>query len=175
LWRKQRKIQTELPKRKTDIGIITEIKKKNKGSEDRGYYVMIYCGAPGNQWAPSGRAIAIRKDWKHTLQDYTWISDRIIETRIKVLNRNVTILGVHAPVEGKQQDTDEFFGELQQSMDTIGKKKNYILEGGFNGRIGNHQILECLGTYGEQVTNHNGVALRDFCAFNKLKITNSFH
>ena len=30
-------------------------------------------------------------------------------------------------------------------------------------------------TYGEQVTNHNGAALRDFCAFNKLKITNSFY
>ena len=28
---------------------------------------------------------------------------------------------------------------------------------------------------GEQVKNHNGAALRDFCAFNKLKITNSFY
>jgi len=32
-----------------------------------------------------------------------------------------------------------------------------------------------MGTYGEQVTNHNGAALRNVCAFNKLKITNSFH
>ena len=55
-------------------------------------------------------AIAIRKDWKH----YTWISDRIIETRIKVLNRNVTILGVYAPVEGKEQDTEDFYRELQK-------------------------------------------------------------
>ena len=52
------------------------------------------------------------------------------------------------------------------------KKKNIILGGDFNGRIGNHAIPECIGTYGEQVTNHNGAALRDFCAFNKLKITN---
>jgi hypothetical protein len=27
----------------------------------------------------------------------------------------------------------------------------------------------------EHVINHNGTALRDFCAFNKLKITNSFY
>jgi len=75
-------------KRKIDIVIITETKKKNKESEDIGNYIMIYCGVPANQWKLSGVAIAIKKNWKHKIQDYTWISDRIIETRIKVLNRN---------------------------------------------------------------------------------------
>ena len=114
---KTEELQTELLKRKIDIAIITETKQKNRGSEDRGNYVMIYCGVPGNQWASSGVAIAIRKHWKHKIQDYTWISDRITETRIKVLNINFTILGVYAPVEGKEQDTGEFYRELQQSID----------------------------------------------------------
>ena len=35
------KLQTELLKRKIDIAVITETKKKNKGSEDIGNYVMI--------------------------------------------------------------------------------------------------------------------------------------
>jgi len=69
-------LQTELLKRKTDIAIITETKRKNKGSEDIGNYVMISCGVPANQWESSRVAIAIRKDWKHKIQDYTWISDR---------------------------------------------------------------------------------------------------
>jgi len=116
--------------------------------------------------------IAVRKDWKHKIQDYTWISDRIIETRIKVLNRNFTIVGVYASVEGKERDTEEFYRELQQSMVKIPKNENIILAGDFNGRIGYQPIPICIGTYGEQVTNHNGAALRDFCAFNKLKITN---
>jgi len=58
-------------------------------------------------------------------------------------------------------------------MDKIPKKENIILAGDFNGRIGNQPIPECTGTYGEEVMNHSGAALRDFCAFNKLKITNS--
>jgi len=41
------------------------------------------------------------------------------------------------PVEGKEQDTEEFYRELQQSMDKIPKKENIILEGDLNGRIGN--------------------------------------
>jgi len=60
-------------------------------------------------------------------------------------------------------------------MDKIPNKENIILAGDFNGRIGNQPIPECIGPYGEQAMNHNGATLRDFCAFNKLKITNSFY
>ena len=60
-------------------------------------------------------------------------------------------------------------------MDKIRKEENIILAGDFDGRIGNQPIPECIGTYGEQVTNHNGAALRDFYAFNKLKMTNSLY
>jgi len=126
---KMEELQTELLKRKIDIAIITETKKKNKGSEDIGNYIMIYCGVPANQWVSSGVAIAVRKDWKHTIQGYTWISERIVETRIKVLNRNFTIVGVYVPVEGEEQDTEEFYRELQQSMNKILKYENIILAG----------------------------------------------
>jgi len=118
-------ITIELLKRETDIAILTETKKKNTGSEDMGNYVMIYCRVPANQWASSEVTIAVRNDWKYKIQDYTRISDRIIETRIKVLNRNFTIVGVYALVEGKEQDTEEFYRKLQQSMDKI--PKNEIL------------------------------------------------
>ena len=69
---------------------------------------MVYCGVPAKQWASSGVAITIRKEWKHKIQGYTRISDRIIKTRIKVMNRNFTILGVCVPIEGKEQVTEEF-------------------------------------------------------------------
>jgi len=60
-------------------------------------------------------------------------------------------------------------------MDKIPKNENIILAGDFNGKIGNQTNPECIETYREQVTNHNGTALSDFCAFNKLKITNTFY
>jgi len=41
---------------------------------------MINCGVPANQWASSGVAIAIKKDWKHKIQDYTWISDAFVKS-----------------------------------------------------------------------------------------------
>jgi len=59
---KTEELQTEQLKRKTDIAIITETKKKKQGSEDIGNYAMIYCGVPANQWVSSGVANAITKD-----------------------------------------------------------------------------------------------------------------
>ena len=47
-------------------------------------------------------------------------------------------------VEGKERDS-EFYRELQQTVNKIHKKENIILAGDFNGRIGNQQILECIG------------------------------
>jgi len=46
---------------------------------------------------------------------------------------------------------------------------------GGGGGIGNQPISQCVGPFREQVTNHNGATLRDFCAFNILKITNPFY
>jgi exonuclease III len=95
---KKEELQTEPQKRKIDIVVITENKKKNKGSEDTGKYIMIYFGVPDNEWAASGVAILIRKDWKNQIQNYPWISDRIVVTRLSLLNRNFTIVGLHAPI-----------------------------------------------------------------------------
>ena len=62
-------------------------------------------------------------------------------------------MGVYAAAEGKEQDTEEFYRELQQSMHKISKNENINLVGDFSGRIGNQPIPECIGTYGEHMEN----------------------
>ncbi len=84
---------------------------------------MIYSGVPANQWASSGVAILIRKDWKHKIQDYTWTADRIIETRIKVLNRNFTVVGVYVPAEGKNKTQKNFTGIFSKVWTKPAKRK----------------------------------------------------
>ena len=69
----------------------------------------------------------------------------------------------------EKNKTQEFYRDLQQSMDKTPQKENIILAGDFNGRVGNQPIPECIGTYGEQVMNHNGAASRDFCALINVK------
>jgi hypothetical protein len=44
-----------------------------------------------------------------------------------------------------------------------------------NARIGNSAIPKLIGHYGERVINANGRELRDFCASNNLRITNTLY
>jgi hypothetical protein len=54
---KLEELTRELEERKLDIAIVSETKKKNKGSTDIGFYVIIYSGVPNENWAASGVAI----------------------------------------------------------------------------------------------------------------------
>jgi len=54
---------------------------------------------------------------------------KTILTRLKLLNQNLTIIGVYAPTEGKDKDTEEFYSELQNSVDKIPNKENISIAG----------------------------------------------
>jgi hypothetical protein len=94
-------LNRELRNRKIDIAVISETKKKSKGSKELENYVMIYSGVPREEWDSSGVAILVRNDWKNRIIDYKWISSRIVQLRLKILTYTVTIIGIYAPVEGK--------------------------------------------------------------------------
>jgi exonuclease III len=149
-------------------------KKKSKGSADIGSYVMIYSGVPNENWAASGVAILIRKHLRKKILGYTWISPRVIQVKLRIVSQEFNIIGVYTPVEGKQEETEIFYTDLQEIVENSTKIEHLILAGDFNERIGNWPVKDCTGSKGEATVNSNGTALVDFCVFNKLKITNTF-
>ena len=57
----------------------------------------------------------------------------------------------------------------------ISWKNDYIvITGDLNARIGNLTLKQLIGPHGEPTLNDNGIKLRDFCTFNKLRVTNTF-
>jgi exonuclease III len=77
---------------------------------------VICSGISEDKWASSGVAIWIKKQWQNKIIDYTGISDRIIKVKIKVLNQTFNIFEIYAPVEGKDQETEEFYEKLQLQL-----------------------------------------------------------
>ena len=45
---------------------------------------------------------------------YNCVSDRIINKRIKFQKKNMTITGIYAPEEGKEEESIEFYDLLQR-------------------------------------------------------------
>jgi exonuclease III len=74
---------------------------------------MIYSGVPNENWAASGVAILIRRHLRNKILGYTWISPRIIHIKIRIASWEFNIIGVYAPAEGKHEETEIFYTDLQ--------------------------------------------------------------
>lgn len=167
-------LQKELKDMKVDIAVITETKKKLKGSKELEDYIMLYSGVPGNKRASSGVAVLLRKEWKTRIHSYNFINDRIINVRIKVHRGYLTIVGIYAPEEGRKDESIEFYEHLQKHINSVRKTDYIAICGDFNARVGKTPIERILGTNGETILNENGKMLQNFAVFNEYKITNSF-
>lgn len=157
-----------------DIAVITETKKKLKGTEELEDYLYIYSGVPQNKRASAGVAIFINKSLKNKIHSYTWINERLILLRCKHGRGYITIIGAYAPEEGRKEATDEFYEQLQTTYNSINPNDYVILSGDLNARVGNQKIPGIVGNKGEQVINKNGEHLREFCSFNELRVMNTF-
>ena len=165
---------TEMKNRKIDILVVTETKKKMKGSEIKDGYVYIYSGVDQNRRAAAGVGILIRKELKARIIGYTWYNERLITVKIKSGRSHYYIIGAYAPNEGQTQETEEFYLELQNCINKAGKNDYVLIMGDLNARIGKETIPNLIGPHGEDKVNSNGKCLRDFCSYNNLRITNSY-
>jgi hypothetical protein len=50
-----------------------------------------------------------------------------------------------------------------------------LLSGDLNARIGNAEVQNIVGNFGEPITNTNGLKLRGFATYNNMEIMNSFY
>lgn len=171
---KEEELQKELKQADIDIAIIPETKKKLKGSVELEDYIMLYSGVPQNKRASAGIAILLKKKWKTKIQNYEFINERLMKLRYKTPRGPMTIIGCYAPEEGRLEDTNEFYDQLQTILDKTNKNDYIIIAGDLNARIGNIPIGKIIGTNGEPTININGNILRNFALYNTLKITNTF-
>ncbi len=94
----------------------TETKKKLKGTQELEEYIMIHSGVPQNIRAKAGVAIIINKKWKSRIDSYAFINERIVTLRRKIRGGYMTIIGIYAQEEGKCEETEIFYDQLQKQL-----------------------------------------------------------
>ncbi|GJQ75083.1 hypothetical protein Trydic_g9696 [Trypoxylus dichotomus] len=83
--------------------------------------------------------------------------------------------GVYAPTDDATADIkDNFFDDLTGILENIGNRKDVVLVGGFNGRIGKKVGDKIVEQYDEYVINDNGMRLIEVCHQYDLKVMNGF-
>lgn len=135
---------------------------------------MIYEGVPREKRASAGVAILIKKTLKNLIHSYTFVNERIITIRLKNQRGYMSIIGVYAPEEGRNEDSDEFYDILQKTVNGINKNDYLIIAGDLNARVGKTPVENIIGTEGEVKINNNGYKLKEFALNNELRLTNTF-
>jgi exonuclease III len=124
--------------------------------------------------AQAGVMLMIHKTLQSTIDRDTFWNERIIEVRLKISTGYLTILGIYAPIEEKEEENYQFYKQLQKIIDKVNKSNMVILMGDFNARIGNNKSTGNIGTFGKTTCNNNGLKLRDLVLYNDFKIMNTF-
>ena len=109
-----------------------------------------------------------------SLMEWTPISERVIQARFYSKYIKLTIIHVYAPTEDTdEQIKDEFYGRLQDVLDSVNEHDMLIVTGDMNAKVGNDNWAyeSVMGKHGLGQRNDNGERLCDMCDMNELVIT----
>ena len=101
LYGKEKLLHKELKTAKVDIAVISETKKKLKGSLELEDYILFYSGVPTNKRAAAGIATMIKAKFKKRIHSYMFVNVIILQLRYKLKRGYLTLLAVYAPEEEK--------------------------------------------------------------------------
>jgi exonuclease III len=173
---KEDQLDDILAKKNIKVAAIAETKKNNnsRGREETNNYFQFYNGVGKNERAEAGVMLMIHKSLQSTIDSYTFWNERIIKVRLKTPRGYLTILGIYAPVDGKEEENDQFYKLLQKIIDKVNKSDMVAIMGNFNARIGNNKSKGNTATFGRRTFNNNGVKLGELVLYDDLKIMNIF-
>jgi len=124
---KESELVEEIKIKGINVTVISETKKKLKGTKIIGNYTILYSGVSQKTQAQSGVALMIDHKWTSQITNYSFVNDRIITVCLKTNRRHITIIGVYALEEGREEETRCFYKQLQEEVDKYSKSDSLII------------------------------------------------
>jgi hypothetical protein len=70
-----------------------------------------------------------------------FINERIVQIRYKIQRAYLKLLAVYDPEEGKTEQTEEFYDNIQVQIDKMNKYDYIIVAGDYNARVGKIPLM----------------------------------
>ncbi|XP_022778273.1 craniofacial development protein 2-like, partial [Stylophora pistillata] len=121
-----------------------------------------------------GVGILMSKHVTRSLIEWTPISERATQARLYSRYIKLIIIHIYAPTEdADEQMKDEFYGRLQDVIDSVNEHGMLIVTGDMNAKVGNDNWVyeSVMGKHGLRQRNDNGERLCDICDTNELGLT----
>jgi len=155
---------------------VSEMRWTGQGQFSSDSITVLYSGH--NDQHTHGVEIFLSKGAASALIGWKPVSHRIITARLQMQQAKVTVIQVYAPTEtAENSEKDEFYTQLQDSLDEIPSYDTKLLIGDFNAQIDSDRWGQnvAVGPHGTvKETTKNGERLTSLCVDNGLKIGNTF-
>lgn len=121
LTHKEEELQNELKRANVDICLLTETKKKMKGTTELKDYILLYSGVAQTKRASAATAILVKKQFRNKIHSYNFVSERIMNVRLKTARGHLTVVCIYAPEKGRKEESAQFYECLQTHMHPLNK------------------------------------------------------
>ena len=175
--RKEQELIEEM--KRYDLGVlgVSETRWKGSGAKSVDDCYVVFSGVSDGR-ARAGVAVFLSEELSKCVRSWQCVSERIVVVKLKVEREWLTLVQVYAPTNDSKKETKEqFYNELQNVIEKVGKKETLIVMGDLNARVGRDSEMwgSVIGRHGEEVRNENGDQLLRCCAVNELLATNTWY
>ena len=143
---KENEMIREMERYNIDVLGLSETKARGNGMKVVDGASYVYSGVAEGR-AKRGVAIIIAERWADCLKSWRCVSERCVTVRLNVAGVWMTLIQVYAPTDdADSQAKDEFYEEVQDTMNRVPRGDRVIVMGDFNARVGK-KILEEQGAF----------------------------
>ena len=136
-------------------------------------YEMIYSGSDRD--TRHGVGLFFHPDFAVHIEKVLYVSSRIVAATLNIDSYRVSFIQAYAPQQGRPlEEKDDFYEQLQDTLDNIPTDSEIIIMGDLNGHVGSRPVEDVIGKFGIGKRNEGGEMLIDFCMRNKLSIMNTY-
>ena len=136
-------------------------------------YLIYYCGGQESR-RRNGVALIVNRSVGKVILRYNIKNNRMISIRIQGRPFCITVIHVSSPTTNAEEaEIDQFYEDLQHLLE-LTPKKDVLILGDWNAKVGSQEIKGTTEKFCLGVQNEAGQRLISFCQENKLVITNLF-
>jgi len=174
---RSREVVEMLARRGVDICCVQETQYKGEGctvfGEGEESYKFYWKGEIDKR---GGVGILIREELSKEVVEIKRITDRIIKIKVVMEGNLIHVISAYAPQGGKsQEEKEEFWGMMDDSIGNIPENEILVIGGDLNGHVGKdrNSFEDVMGIDGYGERNADGEIILEICQSRQLKILNT--
>ena len=172
---KGREIADMMDRRKVDVLCVQETKwKGSKARSIGGGCKIFYHGVDSKR---NGIGVIVREEYIKKVLEVKRGSDRLISVKIEIEGMIINVVSAYAPQVGcDMEEKEQFWGEMDELMESIPRDERVVIGADFNGHIGsgNRGDERVLGIHGLGNRNAEGQKIVDFAKRMEMAVLNTY-